>query len=82
MRPIDADALKKRIERMKKYDNQKRVYIKDVLNVIDVVSSSSCSTIKEVVLCQNCQFWYAPWCSLRGGARRSTNYCGDGRSKL
>lgn len=80
MKPIDGDALKKRIEQMKKYDNQKRVYIKDVLKVIDAFSG--CSIVKEVVLCQNCQFWQAPWCSLIGAVRRSTFYCADGRSKL
>ena len=80
MKPIDGDALKKRIEQMKKYDNQKRVYIKDVLNVID--GATNCSTVKEVVLCHNCQFWYAPVCTLRGGFRRSNYYCADGRSKL
>lgn len=80
MKPIDADALKKRVEQMKKYDNQKRVYIKDVLNVID--GESHCSTVKEVVLCHNCQFWCAPVCTLSGRILFSDYYCGDGRRKL
>lgn len=80
MKPIDADALKKHIERMKKYDNQKRVCIKDVLKVID--GETSCSTIKEVVLCQNCQFWYAPMCMITGRVQKSNFYCANGRSKL
>jgi hypothetical protein len=53
MKPIDGDALKNRIKQMKTYDNQKRVYIKDVLNVID--GFSGCSIVKEVVLCKNCK---------------------------
>lgn len=82
MKPIDADALKKRIEQMKKYDNQKRVYIKDVLSVIDGISNCRSGTIKEVVLCQNCQFWHAPVCTLSGRVLFSNYYCADGRRKL
>lgn len=78
---VETAVLKKRIEQMKKYNNQKRIYIKDVLNVIDNASRFS-RIDEEVIRCKNCKYWYAPWCLVSGRVKDSNYYCADGRSKL
>lgn len=81
MRVIDAYALKKRIEQMKKYDNQKRILIKDVLNAIDDASRFS-RIDEEVTRCQNCRYWYRPFCLVTGQMQSGNFYCAHGRRRL
>ena len=78
---VETDVLKKRIKQMKKYDNQKRVYIDDVLKVIDGASRFS-RIDEDVTRCQNCRYWYAPWCLVSGHVQSPNYYCANGRSKL